>query len=195
MSQQRILILSPHLDDAPWSLCEHILTWLEDGDHVEVLTLFCGIPEDEAGHAKHTKLHAEHRDVEARLSAVKWYQGPFLDDVYDPRPSLPDVAYIIDGLAADVDVVVVPQGIHHPDHRLLAEAWWMMSWERYRGRVWRYDELPYYVEYPEVLSTRGRPVGCRDFLEEKKRICRLYASQIGPSVERSLWAPERVYAL
>jgi hypothetical protein len=62
--------------------------------------------------------------------------------------------------------------------------------------VWVYDELPYYVMHPHEATPETwewKPGGCRSHLDEKKRLCRLYASQIGETEERCLWAPERLW--
>jgi LmbE family N-acetylglucosaminyl deacetylase len=213
-----IAIISPHLDDAAFSLAEHILTWVAEGEHVKICTVYGGIPADEAGNVKHTVLHAEHiRACEAM--GVQRIHANFFDDVYTPRPAFGTVSKVVHDMIGNASLVVVPVGIHHPDHQVVAATadprLWSMEDARYVERpwsqeTWLYDELPYYVDYPhEALTIDCDVEDCRapdsdparyervkhaeGLLSAKKRICRMYASQVDENVERRIYAPERLW--
>lgn len=40
MKNKKILVLSPHLDDAVLSCCDHILDWIKEGGEVTIITIF-----------------------------------------------------------------------------------------------------------------------------------------------------------
>lgn len=183
------------------------MTWVEDGHEVFLLTVFGGVPPEGSEH--HLKYITLWQEYEAAIE-----RGPF--EHYLAYDHLDDAARVdqlmADDLAVTLDrsvrllrpnLVVVPTGIHHPDHAIVRSA---LTDYGIDERFWYYDELPYYVLYPSdswsakmgVALGYGNPCrfdreGCRDHLAAKQRICRLFGSQMGPSLERTLWAPERVW--
>ena len=193
----RILVLQPHADDAVWSIAEHMLTWLEDGHQVEVFTTHGGkVPGQEA---KHTTLRKEHRSVMQKMGCEDFYCQSFFDDAWDERPAASawagEVADLIFEQTSKPDVLVGPVGAHHPDHQVI--AWVTHALERrWLTYAWWYEELPYYVLYPADRKPLGRRVelqGHNDHFTEKKELCRMYRSQWAPHLERTVFAPERLW--
>jgi LmbE family N-acetylglucosaminyl deacetylase len=187
-----IAVISPHLDDAAFSLTEHILTWVAEGQRVKIVTVFGGIPADEKGFKKHSVMHAEHKRVCEALG-VEGYHCNYFDDVYQPRPPWKDVIGAIQAMVGRAEIVVAPVGIQHPDHRLVASA--IDRWGR--DDVWFYDELPYYVQYPQESFAawwRYERIGhALDLIDRKWEIVSLYESQVGELERRTLLAPERCW--
>jgi LmbE family N-acetylglucosaminyl deacetylase len=189
----KITVLSPHVDDAVFSLAESMLTWIEDGHEVTVLSVFAGIPwHDEEGRRKHTVLGNEHKRAMERLGAAH-VELDFLDDVYRPRPAPSDVWAAMAPHTDGSDVVVMPSGIHHPDHKLVTGVGVVVA--PTEAKWWAYDEIPYYVHYP-LEATAGqlyRRVGYRSHYQEKSRLIHEYRSQLNDDLARCLFVPERVW--
>jgi LmbE family N-acetylglucosaminyl deacetylase len=206
----RFLIVQPHLDDAFFSLSETALTWVEDGHEVQLLTVFGGVPP--VGNERWEKHKVMWEEYERALRAGPFDHsaaGLFLDDA--ARTDQLMFTEVVDFLkrhisGTDPDLVVWPQGIHHPDHQVVRDAGLYLR--NYGGFPQRaiYDELPYFVMYPEDSFAADERVadtawgrfghvreGNRSHLSEKQRICRLFASQMGETEERCLWAPERCW--
>jgi LmbE family N-acetylglucosaminyl deacetylase len=193
-----ILVIQPHRDDAVFSICEHLLGWLEDGHQVTLLTVFGAIPDWQPDETKHAVFDDEHQRVVKELGGVRDVQFNFHDDAAIERSPMPlyqtqgQIHKALRDFAQEgfYDATVWPMGIHHPDHLVVAGC-------RPRGRARVYEELPYRVMYPDLIDEEYRwgwvRVGSRDFLDRKKVLCRMYASQMGETEERCLWAPERVW--
>jgi hypothetical protein len=196
----RILVIQAHLDDAFFSVTETAMTWVEDGHDVHLLTVFGGVPP--VGHEHHVKYITLWQEYEAAIERGPFEHAGALD--YFDDAARTDQLMWADFQAAvrqrvtkmAADATVWPTGIHHPDHLLTSGC--------RRDGGWAYDELPYYVLYPnEALEFecddwttqvgKWDREGSRDHLAAKQRICRLFGSQMGPSLERTLWAPERVW--
>jgi LmbE family N-acetylglucosaminyl deacetylase len=198
----KILVVEPHLDDAFFSLTETALTWVEDGHEVLLLTVFGGVPPEGSEH--HVKYVALWQEYEAAIE-----RGPFQHyralDYFDDAARVGQLIWpdFIECVAAAMfgalpEIIVYPTGIHHPDHLLVRQA--LNDATSWLKNAWIYDELPYYVTYPEESFMAESPgalryerEGSRGHLAEKQRICRLFGSQIGESVERCIYAPERVW--
>lgn len=203
----KFLVVQPHLDDAFFSLTETAMTWREDGHEVHLLTVFSAVPpEGNERHIKHVTMWQEYEAAIERGPFEHYRALDYFDDAVRVgqlmwEPFEDDVNYAVKHYRADA--VVAPTGISHPDHRLVRAA--IDDWNP-DGKTWYYDELPYYVAYPQWswsakwLSLLGsgypRPYereGCREHLAAKKRLCRLFGSQVGDTEERCLWVPERVW--
>jgi LmbE family N-acetylglucosaminyl deacetylase len=182
-------VVSPHLDDAVFSVAEHMI----GHDPVTIICPFGGVPEDEAGRTKYLTLLTEHADV---CNAFGWGSsvGPFLDDVYIETRSIRLLDEWLSQTLKGFDEVWFPFGIHHPDHRLVAKAC-RSFWNGDGIGVCVYEELPYRVLYPDLspMHTIGELLGYTPRLEQKKAACRTYASQINDDIERCLYVPERLW--
>lgn len=222
MAVSRIAVISPHLDDAVFSVGEHMLSRPDDEF---TIVCPCGeVPAREPHRSKYEILLAEHAEVCDRMG-WRAINGPFDDDAAaagvdeDGAPNgqgLDDQVGLVHWLAAVLqntsdsafrdkfDEWWVPAGIHHPDHIETREA--VDDIGRATARIAYYEELPYRVRYPWGAYCRERglmdsgkgwqltgwgPLG--EQLEAKRRLCHLYASQIGPDIERHLYADERLW--
>lgn len=181
-----LAVLSPHLDDAAFSLAEH----LSVRPDATIITPFGATPSDMVGKLKYNKLHYEHGNA-CKLLKAHIVNGPFLDDVYaDTRDITNLTDWVADALQG-FDEVWFPIGIHHPDHLLTTTATWRnISAQKFA----LYEELPYRVLYPHTpLGEYWYVDGSPSALEFKRKVCRMYESQIGPDIERCLYAPERLW--
>lgn len=187
------VVLSPHLDDAVFSVAEAIAA---DPRGVVVACPFAAIPTDPAGREKYQVLHREHAKA-CDLLGVERVDGPFLDDVYPDRPlyGLPEW---LTQVTADATEVWVPFGIWHPDHQLVAMLAQSLALQ---VPVVRYEELPYRVHHPHLtvavasgLYREGYRLrgGLRD-RAAKLAAVRCYASQLQSDITDSLLVPERVW--
>lgn len=193
------VVISPHLDDAIFSIGAY-LSHLDE--NITIATPMAGIPTDEAGRAKHTTLHREHEraTADALLRPVKLLNGDFLDDVYDPPPIAMLTAWLR-GAIAEAGTVYVPIGIHHPDHVMVADA--LIPMLEGRRRVCFYEELPYRVLYPQLLTARLGIIAHlgRCQMETiwptaaKERAVRLYASQVDDALVTTLLMPEHIWRM
>lgn len=199
----RHVVISPHHDDAVFSLGETLFGLRDAGDDVLVVTPTGGVPSDERGRAKALLLSAEHGRALEFLGAsrVEW---PFLDDCY-PLPSPLAVAERMAATVAVAEVLWLPVGVHHPDHVLYADAavdafLALSADERPALRV--YEELPYRVLYPRVTIARLDllehrlgglvPLGYpSDHPGRKEALVGFYESQAGADLLRCLFVPER----
>lgn len=202
----KFLIVQPHRDDAIFSIAEHMLTWLEDGHQLTIHTIFGGIPfegGDDAQIRKHLLLEEEHAAAMRQLGDVMLMSNNYMD--HGCGTGRTDTEVIADAIWGTFDVIVRPHGIWHDDHIQVADAVSRAQYRHHRlgGQsltVWVYDELPYYVQYPEgslAASADGyhgmEMVGTRDFYEAKLHLTRCYRSQIGRLEARTLMCPERVW--
>lgn len=194
----KILVVQPHLDDAFFSLTETAMTWVEDGHEVHLLTVFGGVPpEGSEHHLKYITLWQEYEAAIERGPFEHYLAYEYFDDA--ARVDQLMAQDLVDSLRRSInllrpDTVVGPAGIHHPDHGITAAALCVAN----DAAEWLYDELPYYVLWPEHAidprsTDRYEREGSRDHLAAKQRICHLFGSQMGPALERTLWCPERVW--
>lgn len=130
--QGRVLVVSPHLDDAVLSLGASIRAAARAGAHIDVLTVLAGDPEsaaeaDESNRRAGFRTAGEaarERRVEderaCRLLGARPLWLPFSDD----RAEAPDESSLSDELkrrVAGYDAVLVPgHPLGHADHRLVA---------------------------------------------------------------------------
>lgn len=198
----KIAIVSPHADDAIFSVAEHMLSRPQD-QHT-ILCPLNGIPTYGDGVKKHMVLLEEHATV-CRQMRVAMIDGHFLDDVYAKDHTDEDLyEWFRARQLSEYDQVWIPAGIHHPDHVSVREAVdRALCWIQYPGKRFMYEELPYRVLYPELAclvinmhSVMPDMVGCSpNHLDRKKELCRMYASQVDDQLERSLYAHERMWEL
>ena len=175
----RIAIISPHLDDAIFSLGDYI-----QGKDVTIITPMGGIPEDEVGRDKYIKLHAEHERACDLIGAYR-INGDFLDDVY---PGLDEEKLYewLKEVSSKFDVVLVPLGIHHPDHIAVRKAC-----DRIKQTViFHYSELPYATDYPEE---HDKLVEDMENISLKEAAVREYESQTKSDVVERVMEKERIW--
>lgn len=186
----KTLILSPHVDDAIFSLGDYIQT-LED---VTILSIFAGIPTDTAGMNKHTTLRKEHERA-CNVLGIHWINGDFLDDVYIPRPNIFELVAWLQKHLRWFDYTICPLGIHHPDHIIIRN----LVRTYFKADLY-YGELPYRLLYPQItkdLINKYHPYGKRiyeDITGLKRKAIECYESQIkSDHIMAELLVPEELY--
>ena len=188
---ERIVVVSPHLDDGVLSLGASIAWWSRQGSVVEVLTVLACDPASEApaggwdrrgGFETEGASARERREEDRRACSVVgatpvWL--PYGSSDYDRHGDEAEVQDAVRHALAGADTVVVPGlPLTHPDHAWLA-------------RIIADDGLEHacvglYAEQPYTFRAGVDPAGCgfartslglRDRLA-KWRAIRCYASQL-----------------
>lgn len=184
------LIISPHTDDAIFSLGSFILC---SGHDITILSPFAGIPEDAAGRKKHTTLRAEHKRA-CEIIGVKYINGDFLDDVYAPTNKYTLMKWFMK-MIKGYDRIYVPLGIHHPDHQTVRNLFVSNFTFHYV-----YEELPYRVLYPELYESLKseyiKPGGRGTVYPHnplKELAVEAYKSQIADHLFPQLYVEERIW--
>jgi LmbE family N-acetylglucosaminyl deacetylase len=227
--------VSPHLDDAVLSCALHLVG--HPGSHV--VTVFAGGPArvapltswdastgqlhegddvvalrraEDAAAARRVGAQVHHLDFwdeQYRIPGYGYEEGTASGDVSPER-----IADALAEVAAYLPVRswLVPLGIGHEDHRIVADAGLRFARRRMdRSSIYCYYELPYYAERPsetaaavEVLALQGFRLGHDEALSHSRnRALKLaalsrYASQrslLGRRLLRSCWHRERVLRL
>jgi LmbE family N-acetylglucosaminyl deacetylase len=161
----RVVVVSPHLDDAVLS-CGEVIGRLDD---CVVLTVFAGSPpsweihrlwdNDLCGFAEGTDVVAARiREDDAALSSLGLAAArlSLLDEQYrEPgmEPSPEEVGQLVAARIEqlDAETVVVPVGLGHRDHRLTAAGCRHAALTRSDLQWLGYLDLPYGYE-PEILG-------------------------------------------
>jgi LmbE family N-acetylglucosaminyl deacetylase len=196
---RKIVVVSPHSDDAVLSLGAAIASWVRRGAVVELLTVLALDPESStpaggwdgrAGFATEGEAAARRRDEDRRACAVlgaspSWL--PFGSVDYERHGDENDVRAAVAAALAGADAVLLPGSpLTHPDHAWLVRA----LVETPLPRVGLYAEQPYTrkagdapASPPWLGDALGRAAfesadpGLRDRVA-KWRAIRQYASQL-----------------
>lgn len=184
---QPLLVLSPHLDDAVFSLTEYMLTLAAD-DPITVATVF-----SEGNQARKDENHHALALLQLTELNLGLFDEP--DRLGPPRQLVAKLR----NAAAEFNQVLVPLGIRHPDHRAVTDA----AVEGIASViVGFYEELPYRVLFPDDRATRVAELrhlfpleidSCGGRLADKQMAVAAYPSQVGEDVERCVYAPERIW--
>ena len=142
------LIFCPHTDDAIFSLGDYII---DNSHNFTIAAAFAGIPTDEIGYKKHTRLRQEHDEACAMIN-VKTINGDLLDDVYGKQHEY-DLIDWIKNIIVNFDNIYIPLGIHHPDHVFLSDTIFSLM-KDFNKTYFIYAELPYRMSYPELHKER-----------------------------------------
>lgn len=149
-----VVIVSPHLDDAVFSLGATMARLTRSGTTVDVLTVFAGAPDSSAPAAKWdlragfategaaaVGRRAEDRAACALVGArAVWL--PFADGGYSRPRDADEVRAEVERNVAGADAVLVPGfPLTNPDHAWLTEV--LLSKRLPAGRVGLYVEQPY----------------------------------------------------
>jgi LmbE family N-acetylglucosaminyl deacetylase len=212
---RKILIVSPHFDDAILSAGEH----MAGRPDAEVITVFGGYPEDpentvtpydkkcgfkNAEHAVSARRHENDRAT-ALLHATK-IDLDFPDSQYGERVDQEEVTEqlqrFVDG--QDYEYIMAPLGLAHPDHILTTAAVLALETDL---PIYLWEDLPLRVVEPELVPKRLKELGIdvpvwnantnREKIAEKIRALSCYGSQIGTGILDPflLYVPERFYRL
>ena len=142
------LIFCPHTDDAIFSLGDYII---DNNHNFTIAAAFAGIPTDEVGYKKHTKLRQEHDEACAMIN-VKTINGDLLDDVYGKQNENNLIDWI-KNVIVNFDNIYIPLGIHHPDHVFLSDTIFSLM-KDFNKTYFIYAELPYRMSYPKLHKER-----------------------------------------
>ena len=209
-----VVVLSPHLDDAVFSLGATISRLARSGARVTVLTVFGGDPSsrvaagdwdrgtgfETAGEAAAARREEDRRAC-ALLGATPIWQ-PFVDVQYENGATDDDLLAGVRAAARDADALLVPGfPLAHPDHARIAPL--VVENPEFAGKIALYAELPYALWdgsavtpeplrelVPAPLGWHGVEVGVRDVVL-KMRACRSYTSQVPCFPERVVWRMAR----
>jgi LmbE family N-acetylglucosaminyl deacetylase len=199
---ERVVVVSPHLDDAALSLGAAIASWGRQGAAVELLTVLAGDPDSDAssggwdrrgGFATEAEATRGRRSEDARACAElgatpSWLS--FGDGQYERHGTDTDVRAAVSDVVGDADMLLLPGWpLSHPDHEWLVRTVADASLGARR--------LGFYVEQPYAARAGGLPgtapwlevglgarlefatvrVGLRD-RRAKRRALQAYASQL-----------------
>jgi LmbE family N-acetylglucosaminyl deacetylase len=200
-SGERVVVVSPHLDDAVLSIGASVARWARAGAHVRVLTAFAGDPgssspaggwDGRAGFQTEGEAVRARRQEDARACALLGAEPVWLDfgyQDYDRHGSDDDLRLAVATAVGDADAVLFPGSpLSHPDHELLVRVAGDASLRA--ARLGLYLEQPYGLRaaaettppWLEVaLGSAPRledaPAGIRDRVA-KWRAVRSYRSQL-----------------
>lgn len=193
----RTAILSAHTDDAIFSLGDYI----QQLNNVTIVSVFSGIPpmslDNGVGYKKHNLLRHEHEEA-CKVLGVEIINGDFVDDVYQPRPTMEEIAKWLLEVLPNFDNVIAPIGIHHPDHILLRETLFRLG---ITVDHW-YMDLPYAVIYPSEkrdlvekhFKFKHRTSIHEEVSDLKNKAIQCYKSQIqSDHILGELLVPEEIY--
>lgn len=182
-----VAIISPHLDDAIFSLGEFV-----QGRNVTIITPFAGVPTDPAGKRKYIILHNEHRQA-CEYLGIKPINGPFLDDVY-PDLDVQEVEKWLKYALQGYDTVISPLGIVHKDHKILRLFYDLII----EDKIY-YSDLPYATDYPEQCDelTKGlNKISLNNpdsTILPKEKAIKMYNSQAGGTVPNRVMQEELLW--
>jgi LmbE family N-acetylglucosaminyl deacetylase len=185
-----VLILSPHLDDAAFSVW-HVFA---ESSEVTVLSVFAGVPEegfvtplDRSHGALDSAAWVRRRrreDIDALgQTGAAVVHLDLLDGQYRGRPVEPDELTIaIDGWLRPDAIIYAPLGVGgHPDH--LAVARWAVHLRGAGREVRLFADTPYYLRHglPSWLGDRPNPKA-DDQITDALAELRIDAAQVVRSV-------------
>lgn len=207
-----IVVFSIHADDACFSVGE----WLaQNQDVAEVVTLCGGAPAraSEEDGLWQAALNAEGDRAYAHLGA----NHATISSIYDgkwgaqtearQRSLLHQLTSYYAERRPDISAFLVPMGIHHPDHRLMAPPLLNFLLAKTTARVAIYEDLPYRVMYPEDTAVlryaqimrfgdHMESAANAGFLKRKLEACAMFESQWSPpegDAPRCCSVPERLW--
>lgn len=214
-----LLLVSPHLDDAPLG-CGELLA---RSSGAQVVTVMAGIPDTDlplthydvnsgftSAHQAVTERRREDRRALSVLGAVPRHLD-FLDCQYAMPNDLGEIIAALVGWfdAFPSDTVAIPVGIGHPDHETVARAARAALRNVAPRPIIAYEELPYRVLRPgaveeallgasiaEGLTYAFDPLEpARDGLVWKRAALACYRSQAWALDETCCVVPERYWHL
>jgi LmbE family N-acetylglucosaminyl deacetylase len=211
-----LVVVSPHLDDAVLS-CGQLLAGSPGSRVVTVFTAgpptWTGLTRWDAscGFRAGDDVMAARKLEDTAALALLGAHPRWLDVVegqYDDSTTVAAIAAHLTAALADVEggVLLTPLGLHHPDHRKVADAVDLVRPTRPDLAWWAYADQPYAGLEPDAVGPRLAERGVTDPpadagptgpVQWKRAALRRYASQMRPlrgSVPSSLRA-ERTWRL
>jgi LmbE family N-acetylglucosaminyl deacetylase len=222
---ERLLVVSPHFDDAVFS-CGELLAW---HPNAVVVTVFAGLPGDSAGltewdgkcgfmSAQEAMLCRAKEDAAAlTMLGAGFVRLDFPDAQYGSTPSIELLcAALLRTLLADrVTNIIMPLGLFHSDHRLVHEAalevakkfpqWHWFAYEDalYRAMAGQVQQRLSKLQTQAVTATprvwpEQKSAAAKQFTARKHAAVQAYASQLkafGPSGYDDVFMAERYWRL
>lgn len=201
------LVFSVHADDGIFSCGEWIASQTVAGCEVRVASLCSEAPwHDEEARQWQGTLNIEHYNACRLLGASATFVG-FVDGKWPSSRWPNQIVPVLTATATreQARTVLVPLGIHHPDHLFFAPL--LLEAAIASGaRVAVYEDLPYRAMYPEEAALRrnelieafGRNLESAagsGFLGRKLEACAAYVSQWGEDAQRHCCVYERLWWL
>lgn len=207
-----LLVVVPHYDDAVLSLGTHLSMWARK-QSVHVATCFGGAPSIEistpfdraSGFADSTAAvrarWLENEDALNSLGIASISAGAFCDAQYDQPAEQIEVIDYVRGLISMMDPLAVVSllGLHHPDHKQLAEALLCCDSAVYDRFV--AEDLPYRVGWPIEVAPALNRSNARFLVSElahsdvKRMAIERYGSQLWSLSLPSVSIPERLWSV
>lgn len=205
-------MVMPHYDDAVFSLGTHLALWARK-QSIHVATCFGGAPAvecstpfdrasgfDDSSSAVRARW-LENEEALNSLGITSISGGPFCDAQYDQPAEQLELTDYLHGLISMMDprAVIGPLGLHHPDHKQLAQGLLCCDsavWDRFVA-----EDLPYRVGWPfEVIPALERSnarflVSELAHSEVKEQAVRRYGSQLWSLSLPSVSIPERLWSV
>lgn len=209
----RILLISPHFDDAILSAGQ----FMAERPDTVVLTVFGGFPQnagevvtpyDEKSGFKNAQEAVEARRWEDNL-AVSMLRGQaihlgFSDGQYNEYHLVDDIRDEIQRILdlGDYEAIYAPLGLDHPDHVSVSDAVLKLKTD---VPITLWEDLPTRVVYPEQVPYRLATLGLdykpsrtlfdKALIADKMRALACYGSQISTGIldPYFLYVPERFY--
>lgn len=215
---RKILIISPHLDDAVLGAGQ----LMAGRPNCDVLTLFSGVPIDEMlltpydrksgfirSHQAMMKRREEDNQALAILQANPIHTD-FLDSQYtkgrtEQIENDMNISHFIAKTIEknDYEFVVAPLGLRHPDHEFASDLVVELMTD-YNIPLYLYEDIPARVQYPEIVPRRLKFVNAKELtfigdgpVADKIRALWCYKSQIntGDLNPYHLFVPERFWKI
>jgi len=176
--QGRVVVISPHLDDAVLSLGALIAAGVRGGAAVEILTVFAGDPASETpsgpwdlksgftseGHAARVR-REEDRTACAILGATPGWLA-FADVQYDRHGGEREIGAAVAAATAGADVVMLPGApLLNPDHAWLSGL--LLRTGVDCGRVALYAEQPYRFQHRKERPPLSVAASLRPWLQSE----------------------------
>ena len=184
----RYVVLSPHLDDGIFSVCDYMLA----APGALLLTVFAGVPPEGTATPYDTGCGFEdsrkaifsrrfENATACEFLGIEHREWDFLDGQYG---AIGQGVQIIDSLLEEFTgaELVMPLGLHHPDHVLVSESAEMIL-DSF-SKVYVYADLPYAGMYPLEMDARLQRwttelVWKQPASQEKQIALQAFPSQIG----------------
>jgi LmbE family N-acetylglucosaminyl deacetylase len=192
--QGRVVVISPHLDDAVLSLGSTIAAAARRGAAVEVLSVFCGDPDSQApagawdrksgfrSEGEASRARRQEDQAACAILGAKAHWLPFGDEQYDRRGDEREVIAAVATAVEGAAVVLIPGWpLENSDHAWLSTV--LLKNGIHCGRLGLYLEQPYAFYQREC-----DPVAVASSLQPLLRAAppwhRLSASQLDGNLKR-----------
>jgi LmbE family N-acetylglucosaminyl deacetylase len=193
--QGRVVIVSPHLDDAVLSLGATIAGAARAGADVEVLSVFCGDPGSAApagawdrksgfgseGEASRTRRQEDRAACTILGASARWLS--FGDEQYDRRGDERQVGAALATAVDGADIVLIPGWpLENADHAWLSELF-LRTRQAQCGRLGLYIEQPY-AFYRRARASAAVAASLRPLLGAPPAWRHLSASRVDRQLKR-----------